>query len=477
MRRSIPVLVALSMLAVACGVAPEGGADPSSTTSPPSTTGAPSTTNQPGSAGILPTCYESALPAADPSLYRDTPKYVGNEMPAEAVQEWASQYPDFVEIWIDRDHNGWVAAGFTGDVADRQAEIEEMFPGEGVVAVHLDWTEADLSDLERRVSAELGGVVELLGTSVDALRGYVNVVIPVLDDDSLQAIADRFPDERICVEGLEPEDVVPPGTQPAAGDGWRLLYEEDEVGDVYRVGIAWDHASLSELTGEIPGLGDIDLDVDFNSEIVVWFGAVHGSSCPNLRLDDVVVDGDFVYAEIVNTDNALACTDDAIPQTYLVGVERSRLPAPPFYISLDGGTIGDRLRVEADLREAGSTAASDQVSAAPVGSEPEGSGVIIETGYPWEYTVDLSCGFEAIGEINSFHWATEEPIPDVWLETSAGSESVVVEVLLNEGPEPTLELSYRGETVVYKPTHIVGCPEAQAEPDDVRADLLSRYEG
>jgi hypothetical protein len=458
MRRSIPVLLVLPLIIAACGVAPEVGSDPSSTTVAPSTTASPSNTAEQGFAEILPRCYESALPAADPSLYRDTPKYVGNEMPAEAVKEWASQYPDFVEIWIDRDHNGWVAAGFTDDVADRQAEIEELFPGEGVVAVHLDWTEADLSDLERRVSAELGGVVELLGTSVDPLRGYVNVVIPVLDADSLQAITDRFPDERICVEGLEPEDVVPPGTQPATGDGWRLLYEEGEVGDVYRVGIAWDNESVSELTGGISGLGDIDLDVDFDNEIVVWFGAVHGSSCPNLRLDDVVVDGDSVYAEIVNTDNALACTDDAIPQTYLVGVERSRLPMPPFYLSLDGGTIGDRLRVEVDLREPGSTAAPGQVSAAPVVQEPEGSGVIIETGYPWEYTVDLSCGFEAIGEINSFHWATDEPIPDVWLGAAAGSDSVVVEVLLSEGPGPTLEVSYRGETVVYEPTHIAGCP-------------------
>jgi hypothetical protein len=90
--------------------------------------------------------------------------------------------------------------------------------------------------------------------------------------------------------------------------------------------------------------------------------------------------------------------------------------------------------------------------------EPEGSGVIIETGYPWDYTVDLSCGFEAIGEINSFHWATDEPIPDVWLGAAAGSDSVVVEVLLSEGPGPTLEVSYRGETVVYEPTHIAGCP-------------------
>jgi hypothetical protein len=464
MRRATLVTMALAVLTGACGVAPEGDAEPSSTIGAPSTTGAPSTsgvstTPPPGSEVILPRCYESPLPAADAAFYRDTPKYVGNEMPADAVREWASQYPDFVDIWIDRDHNGWVAAGFTGDVVDRQAELEGLFPGEGVVAVHLDWTEGDLVALERRVIDELGGEIELLGTSVDPLRGYVNVVLSVLDDGSLQTIADTFPGERICVEGLEPEAVVPPGPQPQAGEGWRLLYEQDEVGDIYRAGIAWDQESLDNMLADIPGLPiDLDLDVDFENEVVLWFGAVHGSSCPHIRLDDVVVQGDSVHAVIVNTDNAKACTDDAIPHTYLVGLERGRLPAPPFYLALDDRGFGDRLRVDADLREDGSVARSGQVTPDPKAQEPQGSGVIIETGFPWEYSVDLVCGFAAIGEINSFHWVTEEPIPDGWLEASAGAESVVVEVLLNEGPDPSLEVTFEGETVGYEPTDEPGCP-------------------
>lgn len=442
----------IGLTVVACGLPPGGGANPSATE--------PATTTPPiGFGEIVPRCYEAALPAADSSLYRDSPKYVGNEMPVDAVREWASQHPDFVDVWIDRDHNGWVAAGFTGDVAPRQAEIEEMFPGDGVVAVHIDWSESDLVDLEHRVSAELSGVVELLGTSVDPLRGYVNIVIPVLEDERLEAIRQRFPGERICVEGREPEDVVPPGPQPEAGEGWRLLYEEDEAGDVYRVGIAWDVESLAALTGDIPGLGDIDIDVDFDREIVIWFGAVHGSSCPNLRLDDVVVAGDLVHAVIVNTDNALACTDDAVPHTYLVGVDRSRLPAPLFYVSLDGGTIGDRLRVDADLREGGSTAGPEQVTAAPDTPEPQGSGVIIEPGFPWEYTVDVSCGFEAIGEINSFHWVTAKPIPGMWIEAAESADSVVVEVLLHQGPEPTVEVTFLGESVVYEPGEELACLE------------------
>lgn len=407
----------------------------------------------------IPRCYEESLPSADPSYYRDNPKYVGNEMPTEAVRQWASQFPEFVDIWIDREHNGWVAAGFTSHVAERQAEIEELFPDDGVVAVELDWTETELAEVQGRVVDELSGVVEILGSSVDALRGYVNLAIPVLSEENLNAIAERFPTERICVEGLEPEDVVAPGPQPQRGDGWRLLVDEDGVGGFYTTGIAWDEQSLTALMAEIPGLESRELEVDFEDEIVISFGAVHGSSCPNLRLDDVVVAGDLVHAVIVNTDNALACTDDAIPQTYLVAVERDKLPAAPFYVSIDRESVADRLLVNVDLREAGSTAGPGEVGPDPnpPGWQPEGSGVIIETEFPWEYTVDLACGFEALGEINDYEWAAVEPIPESWLTAAGDSDSVVVEVLLHEGPEPFAEVTFQGETVVYEPADGPGC--------------------
>ncbi|MFP4073665.1 MAG: hypothetical protein ACLFVZ_06465 [Actinomycetota bacterium] len=408
--------------------------------------------------GVL-RCGETSFPTADPSLYKDTPKYVGNEMPTEEVRRWASQYPDFVDIWIDREHNGWVAAGFTDDVAERQAEIEAEFPDDGVVAVQLDWTESELADLQERVVDELDGVVEVLGSSIDSLRGYVWVNIDVLSEENLEAVADRFAGERICVDGLEPEDVVPPGPQPQAGDGWRLVLEEKGVGFPYETGIAWDTESLDDLFADIGLSRDVDVDVDFENEVVIWFGAVYGSSCPNIRMDDVVVDGDSIYPVIVNTDNAMACTDDANPHAYVVAVERTVLPESPFYVVLDPDLTLERLKVDADLRQPGSTASPDQVGPDPDPPErqPDGSGTIIETGFPWEYTVDLTCRFENIGEINSFEWVAAEPIPDSWLEAAADAESVVVEVLLHEGPEPTLEVTFEGETVIYEPTDEAAC--------------------
>lgn len=325
--------------------------------------------------------------------------------------------------------------------------------------MQLDWTESELADLQERVVDELDGVVEVLGSSIDSLRGYVWVNIDVLSEENLEAVADRFAGERICVDGLEPEDVVPPGPQPQAGDGWRLVLEEKGVGFPYETGIAWDTESLDDLFADIGLSRDVDVDVDFENEVVIWFGAVYGSSCPNIRMDDVVVDGDSIYPVIVNTDNAMACTDDANPHAYVVAVERTVLPESPFYVVLDPDLTLERLKVDADLRQPGSTASPDQVGPDPDPPErqPDGSGTIIETGFPWEYTVDLTCRFENIGEINSFEWVAAEPIPDSWLEAAADAESVVVEVLLHEGPEPTLEVTFEGETVIYEPTDEAAC--------------------
>lgn len=469
MRRLLIGVMSVAAIATACGE-PGTTAGTTRTTSRGATT-----TSEPGRISttspravetttpeddVVPRCRDIELPTADPSFYRDTPKYVGNEMPVDEVRQWASQHPEFVEVWIDREHNGWVAAGFTGEVADRQEEIEEEFPDDGVVAVELQWTEAELAELEASVVEELGDVLEFQFVSIDMLDQSVAIQLPILSEKSLATIVEYFPDEPVCVEGLEPEDVVPPGPQPQAGDGWRLLADEDEVGDIYTSGLAWDEPSFQTLLETIPGLPDINVHVDWEGEVVIWFGAVHGSSCPNLRLDDVVVDGDVLHSVIVNTDNALACTDDAIPHAYLVAVDRSRLPAPPFYVALEPDSPGERLLVEADLRQPGSTAQPGQVrpDPDPPEQEPAGSGVIIEPGFPWEYTVDLTCGFEAIGEINSFEWVAAGPIPDSWLDAATRADSVVVEVLLHEGPEPVVEVTFQNETVVYEPADKVGCP-------------------
>ncbi len=455
MRRFLGVLVPLAVLVAACGdLAPVS--EPTSTTAPgPSTTepGPATTSPDQGSEVSLLRCDEVPLLTADESFYRDTPRYIGNEMPVDRVRRWASQYSDFVDVWIDREHNGWVTVAFTDNVAERQAEIEDEFPDEGVVAVQIELTEEDLTELQNEVVEGLDGVVEVLGAWTDVIRGHVNLQIPVLSEENLSAIAERFPGEPICVDGLPADQFVEPGPQPESGDGWTLIYEQKNAGLPYATGLAWDLDSFHALLEGIEGLDDLDVDVDFENQVVIWFGAVFASSCPNIRMDDVIVDGDTIYPTIVDTDNSFVCTADANPHTYLVGLDRSRLPEPPFYVQINPDLDFDRLRVDADLGEAGSIAAPGEVGPDPnpPGPEPERSGTVIEPGYPWQYEIDLACGWDWLGEINSYQWVASTPIPDSWVAKTEGLSAVTVEVTLNEGdPDPFVEVAFEGQSVIYE---------------------------
>lgn len=446
--RRLATLVVAALTVAGCGVTPPD--DAGATSDPTSTTAVPPSTTTPAPISSDPIrCDEAPLVSADPSLYRDDPKYVGNEMPVDAVRTWAGQYPEFVDVWIDREHNGWVTAAFTDHVEERQAEIAIEFPEDGVVAVEVQWTSEDLSDLQNRAHSELGDLVQ--GSWTDPLRGYVGLHIDVLSEENLAVISETFPGERICVEGLDPEDVVAPGPQPLEGDGWRLLVDEKGAGAPYSTGIAWDESSLLALTDDIDGLPTIDFDVDFETEVVVYFGAVYSGSCPNIRLDDVVIDDDTVHPLIVNTDNAFVCTADANPHAYLMALDRQVLPAAPFYVQIYPDLDNDRLYVEADLREPGATAQSGEVGPDPnpPGPQPDRSGTIIETGFPWQYEIDLVCGMEWLGEVNSYDWVASTDLPLSWLDATEGVESVVVEIVLNEGDPPFVEVFFEGESVIY----------------------------
>lgn len=406
----------------------------------------------------FPLCSDVPEIEAPADLYRDSPRYVGNEMPVEEVRTWAGGQPGYAGIWIDREHNGWVTVAFTEDFEQKQSEIEQRFPDDGVVAVEVPMSEEDLSELQTRIHEELEGVIDIQGSWTQINHGVVGVLIGVLSDENLDTLESRFPEAPLCVEGIDPADAVAPGPQLDGGDGWRLLLDEMGVGLTYRTGVAWDTVSLVDLFAQI-GMDPVDVEVDFEDEVVIWFGAVYGSSCPDLRLDDVEVDGSIVYPMIVNTSNSFVCTDDAIPHTYLVAFNRDLLPEPPFMIQLGeqeppDGVPEERTLATADLRVPGSEAAPGDVGSDPKlfdrRPRPEQSGTVIESGYPWTYEIDLSCGMESLGEVNSYDWEASSPLPETWLAATEGSNTVVVEILLHEDNPPSIEVTFEDATVVYE---------------------------
>jgi hypothetical protein len=411
-------------------------------------------------------CQTVEAISAPAERYRDAPIYVANEMPVEKIRAWAAGKPGFEEIWIDRDHAGWITVAFSVDAETRQAELEERFPDVGVVAVGVDWTMADLEELQRRVGDEIGPLFPI-GSGISVTQGVVAIGVGVLKEERVAAIEERFAGERVCLEGADPADVPAEGPQRQQGDGWRLLADEQGVGEAYRTGIASDQASYGKLWREI-GLSGEPPPVDFESEVVIWFGAVYGSSCPNLRLDDVVIDQQqaLIHAEIVLVDAPMACTADANPHAYLVALERATLPAGPFAIQLGAddpprGAPEERTVVDVDLSRPGAVAGPGDVHADPSLPEPDflESGEFIEPEMGNDpYRLYVHCGIEWLGRFNDVAWRTDVPdgtldfIPKAWRGSVDEKQTIELSITLRTEPEPVIRATANGHTVIYRPT-------------------------
>ncbi len=456
MRRAAWML-ALILTLVACtgeGSDPE----PLGTMPPPETSVSPGQTGSSDATSTLPACADVPAIAATADAYADTPIYVANEMPVEEVQEWASRRPGFEAIWVDRDHNGWITVAFSRAASERQAELTRAFPGVGVVAVPVEWRMSDLEALQSRVTTELAEVLDSFSVGVSVTRGVVDINVGVLDERVRTEIESRFGDQPVCVSGQAPAGVPAPGPQPLAGDGWRLLADEPRVGTPYRTGIATDRASLEALWTQV-GLDGRLPDVNFESEIVIWFGAVFSGSCPDIRLDDVVVNGDVVHASIVLPNPPVACTSDANPRAYIVAIERTLLPPGPFMVQLDAdgppaGAPEERTIVAADLSIPGAVASSAQIGPDP--NLPEEfvveSGDFIEPDFSIPYRLWVHCGIEWLGELNGFQWRTTEPMPNDWRAVVTPSETIELTLRLTIGAEPVIEATAANASVTYRPS-------------------------
>lgn len=368
-----PVLASVALAAVLAACA-----------GPTTTPGAPGATD--GYAGF-PSCADDATIAADPALYRDEPQYGNAAELTDAVRTWADDQAGFEELWLDRERNGWVTVGFHGDGVDvtaLQEQVAEEFPGEGVVVVELPYALADLEALMDRVMPVLAeaGATPTGGLSLDVPRGRLGLSGVPATPEAEDALR-QFAGEPLCVDVMDPSASVPEGPQPAGGDGWRLLGHERGAGEAYRTAVATTDEQLAALWAQA-GLDGEAPEVEWETEVVVWFGAVWGSGCP-VRLDDVVVDGTRVHGEIVVPGSGpdSACAGDANPHAFVVAVERSLLPAGPFVVQLDAddpppGAPQERTVVDVDLSALGATATDEQIHLDPdAGPQP---GPLIEDG-------------------------------------------------------------------------------------------------
>ncbi len=267
-----------------------------------------------------------------------------------------------------------------------------------------------------------------------------------------------FGDDPVCLEGMDPATTPLPGPQPTGGDGWAFLAVVDSmVGD--RPTVITDAEALHGLWNRLGGEGPPP-SADFDTHIVVGFALLHSGSCPETRFDDVVVEGDLVYPVISHLSTQQFCTDDGNPRTYLIAIQRDRLPTPPFRISYQKGTVLE-VQVIADLREPGSLATegeTEDITAVPPRTATQ-TPLIIEPGFPWPFTLDPTCGTEYLGVINGVGWhiADDTDLPVEW-DAATVNGLLDLEIVLKEGPEPSLTATAVERDVLYLPGPDEGNP-------------------
>jgi len=408
----------------------------------------------------FPVCDDVPDLAAPAEAYRDEPIYVADEMPVAEVKAWAESQPGFEEIWIDWDHLGWISVGFSRGAAARQRDLEAEFAGVGVVAVPVEHTRAELDALASRVFLEFAPIRAehgLVGVGVSVHKGVVDVIVEVLTEDFRREVERRFSGEPLCVGGVDPATVPAPGPQPSGGEGWRLLADQNGGGESW-----WPIGLVADASG-MPGLWEfLDTplpEVDFEKHVVISFGVSYSGSCPEIRLDDVVVDGAVVYPEIVDLKPGRMCTADANPHAYVVALERSRLPSGPFAIQLEAETHSytkpeQRLLVDADLSRPAAVPEPGAVrpDASLSDSTPDESGLLTQPGFSHLYRLDTRCGIEWLGEVNDVAWRTDEAMPEEWKNAVEADGGLNVSMTMYIESEPLIRAELNGETVIYKPT-------------------------
>jgi hypothetical protein len=118
--------------------------------------------------------------------------------------------------------------------------------------------------------------------------------------------------------------------QPAAGDGWRLIgWTRGGARIAPLLGVdaevALSDMRLIRIAGTTPPPA--------RDEVSVLFTHAVSSSCPQVRLDGLRIDGDVVEALITDAADTFTlgrCSDDANPVVWWLAVERDALPDGTF---------------------------------------------------------------------------------------------------------------------------------------------------
>lgn len=262
-----------------------------------------------------------------------------------ALTAYADEHRDaFGGMYIDPPGGRSVVMLFTRDLDVHAPTVERLAPGTRVRQV--EHTEAELIEIVESFdfAALQKQGIEMMSAGVDVINNRVELEAKSNDPTAelrLEAIFGGLVDVTI-------HPLPGPWQNVAAGDGWRLLDADlGEHEEAYVVRAATDSDAYDALWRQLGFVGE-PRAVDFEREVVVSFGHGIGSSCKEVRLDDVVIEGGVVLSVTSDPLAPRGCTADlAGAAVFLVALERNALPADGFVLRLgrDTGNYSDEVEV------------------------------------------------------------------------------------------------------------------------------------
>ncbi len=252
----------------------------------------------------------------------DAPDGVGGGI--EGLQAYGAEHVDqFGGLYIDPPGGSHVVMLFTDDLELHAAAVEAIKPG--TTLRQVEHTEAELNALLEGFDFDAlkAEGVEMVSGGVDVIGNRVTLEAKSNDPTAELRL-------ELAHGGLLEVTIFPvPGAwqNMAQGDGWRLLADGQAGGaEGYVVRAAKDDAEYADMWDAVGLEGDAPA-VDLATEVVVSFGHGIGSSCPEVRLDDVVIEGDVVYSVTSDPLEPRACTADLVgAATFVVAIERDAVP-------------------------------------------------------------------------------------------------------------------------------------------------------
>ena len=252
----------------------------------------------------------------------DAPDGVGAGI--EGLQAYGAEHADqFGGLYIDPPGGSHVVMLFTDDLEIHARAVEAIKPGTTVRQV--EYTEAKLIGVLDGLDFESlrADGIEMVSGGVDVIGNRVTLEAKSNDPTAELRL-------ELAHGGLLDVTIFPlPGAwqSVAQGAGWRLLSDgQAGGGEGYVVRAATDATEYSEMWEALGLEGDAP-EVDLTTEVAVSFGHGIGSSCPEVRLDDVVIEGGVVFSVTSDPLEPRGCTADLVgAAVFIVAIARDAVP-------------------------------------------------------------------------------------------------------------------------------------------------------